>query len=208
MGKLIVIEGTDGSGKSTLIQLINGLEKTSEGKIFYKGRNIYEKGFSLTEMRAHVGLIFQYPEYQLFEETVLKDVMFGPINFGMDPETAARKTVEALKMVGFPEEKFNESPLELSGGQKRRVAIAGIIACDPKIIVLDEPTAGLDPKGAKDMIELFVQLNKKLKIRNFTKIRNCIFLWIEDRKKRERQYLKHLADYWSRNTLMVSRFRK
>ncbi|MDO4198803.1 MAG: energy-coupling factor transporter ATPase [Erysipelotrichaceae bacterium] len=163
-GVITAIIGETGSGKSTLVEHLNALLIPSDGYLTVNEFNIVPSGKMpfLKLLRKDVGLVFQFSEYQLFEETVLKDVMFGPLNFGMNQEEALRRSVEALTLVGFPKEKFEASPLELSGGQKRRVAIAGIIACDPKIIVLDEPTAGLDPKGAKDMVSLFVQLNKKL----------------------------------------------
>ncbi len=163
-GVITAVIGETGSGKSTLVEHLNALLLPSEGSLQVNEFEIVanEKMKFLKPLRKDVGLVFQFSEYQLFEETVIRDVVFGPVNFGMDPETALKKSVEALDLVGFPREKFESSPLELSGGQKRRVAIAGIIACDPKIIVLDEPTAGLDPKGAKDMIDLFVELNKKL----------------------------------------------
>lgn len=162
-GVITAIIGETGSGKSTLVEHLNALLLPTEGSLEvldYEIDAVHKLKF-LKPLRKDVGLVFQFSEYQLFEETVIKDVAFGPLNFGFPPEEALRRAAEALKMVGISEDYFSVSPLELSGGQKRRVAIAGIISCDPKIIVLDEPTAGLDPKGAREMIDLFVSLNKK-----------------------------------------------
>ena len=155
--------GETGSGKSTLVEHLNALLLPSEGSLEILDHEIKanEKQRFLKPLRKDVGLVFQFSEYQLFEETVIKDVAFGPINFGFPPQEALKRAADALKLVGVDEDHFEVSPLELSGGQKRRVAIAGIIACDPKVIVLDEPTAGLDPQGAKEIIELFIDLNKK-----------------------------------------------
>ena len=155
--------GETGSGKSTLVEHLNALLLPSEGSLEILDYEIRanEKQRFLKPLRKDVGLVFQFSEYQLFEETVIKDVAFGPINFGFLPQEALKRAADALKLVGVDEDHFEVSPLELSGGQKRRVAIAGIIACDPKVIVLDEPTAGLDPQGAKEIIELFIDLNKK-----------------------------------------------
>ncbi|MBQ1899841.1 MAG: energy-coupling factor transporter ATPase, partial [Erysipelotrichaceae bacterium] len=155
--------GETGSGKSTLVEHLNALLLPSEGSLEILDYEIRanEKQRFLKPLRKDVGLVFQFSEYQLFEETVIKDVAFGPINFGFPPQEALKRAADALKLVGVDEDHFEVSPLELSGGQKRRVAIAGIIACDPKVIVLDEPTAGLDPQGAKEIIELFIDLNKK-----------------------------------------------
>lgn len=163
-GIITAVIGETGSGKSTMVEHLNALLLPSEGSLEICDYTLKanEKVKFLKPLRKDVGLVFQFSEYQLFEETVLKDVMFGPINFGMSIEEATKRSIEALTLCGVSKEKFESSPLELSGGQRRRVAIAGILACDPKIIVLDEPTAGLDPKGAKDMINLFVSLNKKL----------------------------------------------
>lgn len=163
-GIITAIIGETGSGKSTLVEHLNALLLPSEGSLEILDYNIVagQKQKFLKPLRKDVGLVFQFSEYQLFEESVIKDVAFGPLNFGFTPEEAMKRAASALKLVKINEEFFNVSPLELSGGQKRRVAIAGIIACDPKIIVLDEPTAGLDPKGAREIIDLFISLNKEL----------------------------------------------
>ena len=158
--KMTAIIGHTGSGKSTLVQHLNALLLPDEGQIQIANRTIVakDKNKGLKSLRKEVGLVFQFPEYQLFEETVLKDVSFGPKNFGVSIEEAVEKAKMALKVVGIPEELYERSPLELSGGQKRRVAIAGILAMEPKILVLDEPTAGLDPQGARQMMTLFSSL--------------------------------------------------
>lgn len=163
-GIITAIIGETGSGKSTLVEHLNALLLPSEGSLEILDYNLVanQKIRFLKPLRKDVGLVFQFSEYQLFEETVLKDVAFGPLNFGYSAKEAQERAMHALKLVGIPENVYQSSPLELSGGQKRRVAIAGIIACDPKIIVLDEPTAGLDPKGAKEMTDLFVSLNRKM----------------------------------------------
>lgn len=155
--------GHTGSGKSTLVQHINALLRPSKGVIKVGEYEIIAKAKkikNLKNLKKYAGLVFQFPEYQLFEDTVLKDVSYGPKNFGDKEEEAILKAKKALKLVGISEDLFEKSPFELSGGQKRRVAIAGIIALEPKILVLDEPTAGLDPKGAKDMMELFNAIHK------------------------------------------------
>lgn len=153
-GQFIGIIGHTGSGKSTLMQHLNGLVKATSGAIYYDDKNIYDKGYNLKGLRTRVGLVFQYPEHQLFEETVLKDVEFGPKNLKLGKEECERRALDALKKVGFPEELIDVSPFELSGGQKRRVAIAGVLAMNPQVLILDEPTAGLDPKGQKEILEL------------------------------------------------------
>lgn len=163
-GKITAIIGETGSGKSTLVQHLNALLLPNKGRLVILDHEIEsdKKNRGLKSLRKDVGLVFQFSEYQLFEETILKDVAFGPKNFGDDEETALNKSKKALKLVGIPESYYERSPLELSGGQKRRVAIAGIIAIEPKILVLDEPTAGLDPVGAMEMINLFISLNKNM----------------------------------------------
>lgn len=163
-GIITAIIGETGSGKSTLVEHLNALLLPSKGRLEILDFNIVakEKNKNLKKLREVVGLVFQFSEYQLFEETVLKDVAFGPKNFGIDDVEAIARAKKALELVGLDEQIYERSPLELSGGQKRRVAIAGILAIDPKIIVLDEPTSGLDPKGGSEIIDLFVYLNKKL----------------------------------------------
>lgn len=158
------IVGETGSGKSTLIQHINALLKPTKGKINVDGFEIdaeKKKIKNVKDLRKHAGVVFQFAEYQLFEETILKDVCFGPINFKDDEETALKKAKNALKEVGINESYYEKSPFEISGGEKRRVAIAGIIAIEPKILILDEPTAGLDPKHAKEVMNLFYSLYLK-----------------------------------------------
>ncbi len=151
-GEIVALIGKTGSGKSTLVQTLNGLIKPTDGEIFVNGRNIWEKGFKIKEVRKKVGIVFQYPEYQLFEETVFKDAMFGPLNMGFSEEEATLRVIKAFKAVGIGSELFEKSPFELSGGQKRRVAIAGVIAMEPEVLILDEPTAGLDPKGRDEIL--------------------------------------------------------
>lgn len=157
-GEFIGIIGHTGSGKSTLIQQLNGLMQPTEGQVLYRGQDIREKGFDLRHLRTRVGLVFQYPENQLFETDVLTDVMFGPKNQGLAPDEARERAAKALLQVGMPEELFTTSPFELSGGQKRRVAIAGVLAMDPEVLILDEPTAGLDPHGRDEVLGLIRDL--------------------------------------------------
>lgn len=160
-GQFVGIIGHTGSGKSTLIQHLNGLMKATSGKLLYEGQNIYEDGYDMRKLRTQVGLVFQYPEYQLFEVDVLSDVCFGPKNQGLSKEECEKQAREALELVGFPEKYYKQSPFELSGGQKRRVAIAGILAMHPKVLVLDEPTAGLDPKGRDEILDQVKLLHEK-----------------------------------------------
>ncbi len=162
--EFVAVVGHTGSGKSTLIQLLNGLEKAESGEIFFHGKNIYDKDFSMKMLRSKVGLVFQYPEHQLFESTVVKDVAFGPSNMGWEQLKVELSTFGALKDVGIGEELFDVSPLALSGGQKRRVAIAGVLSMEPEILVLDEPMAGLDPAGRKEIFELLKKLYRERKI--------------------------------------------
>ena len=159
-GEFVAIIGHTGSGKSTLIQHFNGLEKPTEGKVLYDGKDIFDKDFDLRKLRCKVGLVFQYPEHQLFEATVLKDVCFGPKNEGLSNEDAWIRAKEALKLVGIGEEMYEKSPFEMSGGQKRRVAIAGTLAMNPEILVLDEPTAGLDPEGRDKILQCISDLRE------------------------------------------------
>lgn len=160
-GEFLGIIGHTGSGKSTLIQHLNGLEKATSGQIYYNGEDIYSKGYNLRELRQQVGLVFQYPEHQLFEIDVISDVCFGPMNQGLTKEEAKEKAKKALELVGFPEEQYLQSPFDLSGGQKRRVAIAGVLAMNPKVLVLDEPTAGLDPQGRNEILDQIASLHKE-----------------------------------------------
>lgn len=161
-GDFVGLIGHTGSGKSTLIQHMNGLLKPTSGKILINGFDITSSKAKLSEIRKKVGLVFQYPEYQLFEETVEKDVAFGPNNLGIEPEEVTRRVKESLEMVGLDfDEIRGKSPFELSGGQKRRVAIAGVIAMKPEVLILDEPTAGLDPKGRDEILEQILALHAK-----------------------------------------------
>ena len=146
-GQFVGIIGHTGSGKSTLVQHLNGLIKPTSGDIKYQGVSIYSQGYKLKDLRSKVGLVFQYPEYQLFEADIFTDVCFGPKNLGLPQEEVEKRARHALKLVGIDEKFYKQSPFELSGGQKRRVAIAGVMAMEPKILVLDEPAAGLDPEG-------------------------------------------------------------
>ena len=160
-GQFVGIIGHTGSGKSTLIQHLNGLNRATSGKVLYDGQNIYDEGYDMRKLRSQVGLVFQYPEYQLFEADVLSDVCFGPKNQGLSQEECEKNAREALELVGFPEKYYRQSPFELSGGQKRRAAIAGILAMHPKVLVLDEPTAGLDPKGRDEILDQIEHLHRE-----------------------------------------------
>ena len=160
-GEFIGIIGHTGSGKSTLIQHLNGLTKATSGAIYYNGADIYDEGYNLKELRSKVGLVFQYPEHQLFETTIFEDVCFGPKNQGLTKEEAELRAFAALKSVGVPEEVYYHSPFDLSGGQKRRVAIAGVLAMQPEVLILDEPTAGLDPKGRDEILDQVAKLHKE-----------------------------------------------
>ena len=160
-GQFVGIIGHTGSGKSTLIQHLNGLTRATSGRILYEGRNIYEEGYNMRWLRSQVGLVFQYPEHQLFEVDVLSDVCFGPKNQGLSQKECEARAKEALDLVGFPDKYYKQSPFELSGGQKRRVAIAGVLAMRPKVLVLDEPTAGLDPKGRDEILDQVERLHKE-----------------------------------------------
>lgn len=163
-GEFIGLIGHTGSGKSTLIQHLNGLIKATSGIIYYNGKDIYQKDYNMKELRSKVGLVFQYPEHQLFEISVFKDVAFGPKNLGLNKLDVDLRVNEALKQVGIGEETFDVSPFELSGGQKRRVAIAGVLAMKPEVLILDEPTAGLDPHGRDEILDQIAKLHKENKI--------------------------------------------
>ena len=160
-GEFVGIIGHTGSGKSTLIQHFNGLVKPTSGKVYFEGKDIDDSDFDKKNLRSSVGLVFQYPEHQLFEVDVLTDVCFGPKNQGLSKEECQKRAIEALELVGFPEKYYKQSPFELSGGQKRRAAIAGVLAMRPKVIVLDEPTAGLDPKGRDEILDQIKELHDK-----------------------------------------------
>ena len=160
-GQFVGIIGHTGSGKSTLIQHLNGLMKATSGDILYDGQSIYAEGYDMRKLRSQVGLVFQYPEHQLFEVDVISDVCFGPKNQGLSEEESEKNAREALELVGFPEKYYKQSPFELSGGQKRRVAIAGELAMKPKVLILDEPTAGLDPKGRDEILDQIAKLHKE-----------------------------------------------
>ncbi len=160
-GEFVGIIGHTGSGKSTLIQHLNGLIRATSGELYYNGENIYREGYPMRGLRNEVGLVFQYPEHQLFEIDVMTDVCFGPKNQGLSADQCKERALEALRLVGLKEKYYNVSPFELSGGQKRRVAIAGVLAMQPKVLVLDEPTAGLDPKGRDDILDQIAYLHRE-----------------------------------------------
>ena len=160
-GQFVGIIGHTGSGKSTLIQHLNGLMKATSGDILYDRQSIYAEGYDMRKLRSQVGLVFQYPAHQLFEVDVISDVCFGPKNQGLSEEESEKNAREALELVGFPEKYYKQSPFELSGGQKRRVAIAGVLAMKPKVLILDEPTAGLDPKGRDEILDQIAKLHKE-----------------------------------------------
>lgn len=159
-GQFVGIIGHTGSGKSTLIQHLDGLIKATSGVVSFNGENIYAEKYNLKALRSQVGLVFQYPEHQLFEIDVMSDVCFGPKNQGCSEEECKERAIEALQLVGLKEKYYHNSPFDLSGGQKRRVAIAGVLAMKPKVLILDEPTAGLDPKGRDEILEQIAYLHK------------------------------------------------
>ena len=163
-GQFVGVIGHTGSGKSTLIQHFNGLLRPTSGTVFYNEEDIWQEGYSLKRLRSKVGLVFQYPEHQLFEADVLSDVCFGPKNQGLSQEEAQERARTALKQVGLKEKYYASSPFELSGGQKRRVAIAGVLAMEPEVLILDEPTAGLDPKGRDEILDQIAWLHQERKI--------------------------------------------
>ena len=160
-GQFIGLIGHTGSGKSTLVQHLNGLLAPTSGAIYYNGEDINEKSYSRKTLRSKVGLVFQYPEHQLFETDVFTDVCFGPKNLGLDRKEVELRAYAALKQVGLPDECFYQSPFELSGGQKRRAAIAGVLAMKPEVLILDEPTAGLDPKGRDEILDRVAKLREE-----------------------------------------------
>ena len=164
-GEFLALIGHTGSGKSTLIQHLNGLLEPSSGKILVDDIDITNKETKLTDIRKKIGLVFQYPEYQLFEETIEKDIAFGPNNLGLTQDEVSKRVKKSMEMVGLDYETYKDiSPFDLSGGQKRRVAIAGVIAMEPKVLILDEPTAGLDPKGRDDILEQIRILHQEYKM--------------------------------------------
>ncbi len=160
-GSFVAVIGHTGSGKSTLVQHLNGLYKPTSGTVYFNGEDIFAEGYDLKKLRTKVGLVFQYPEYQLFEENVIKDVMFGPLNMGLSKEEAEKKAKKALRQVRMSEDLFERNPFDLSGGQKRRVAIAGVLAMDPEVLILDEPTAGLDPRGRNYILGMLEELHRE-----------------------------------------------
>ena len=160
-GQFVGIIGHTGSGKSTLVQHLNGLLRASSGDILVDGESIYQEGYSMKKLRSSVGLVFQYPEYQLFETDVFTDVCFGPKNLGLPKEEIEARARQAMNAVGLDESYDKVSPFELSGGQKRRAAIAGILAMKPKVLILDEPTAGLDPQGRDDILDMLADLHRE-----------------------------------------------
>ena len=160
-GQFIGVIGHTGSGKSTLMQHLNGLLKASDGHIYFNGEDIYDDDYDMKKLRSKVGLVFQYPEHQLFEADVFTDVCFGPKNLGLDKKEVQLRAYEALKKVGLPDELFYQSPFDLSGGQKRRAAIAGVLAMKPEVLILDEPTAGLDPRGREEILGMIKELQEK-----------------------------------------------
>lgn len=162
-GEFVGVIGHTGSGKSTLMQHLNGLEKATQGTIYYNSKDIYDKDYDIRKLREKVGLVFQYPEHQLFETTIFKDISFGPKNLGLPQLEVDLRSYEAMRDVGLSEELIDVSPFTLSGGQKRRVAIAGVLAMKPEVLILDEPTAGLDPEGREEILHLIQKLHEERK---------------------------------------------
>lgn len=163
-GQFVGLIGHTGSGKSTLVQHLNGLLAPTDGNVYYNGADIHAADYNKKELRSKVGLVFQYPEHQLFETDVFADVCFGPKNLGLSQKEVELRAFEALRLVGFPEEYYYQSPFDLSGGQKRRVAIAGVLAMKPEVLILDEPTAGLDPKGRDEILDQIARLKREMGI--------------------------------------------
>lgn len=163
-GDFIGLIGHTGSGKSTLTQHLNGLIRATSGTIYYNGQDIYDPDFDMRTLRSKVGLVFQYPEHQLFETDIFKDVCFGPLNQGLSKKDAEFRAFDALRKVGLEENLYYQSPFDLSGGQKRRVAIAGVLAMQPEVLILDEPTAGLDPRGRDEILDYIAKLHDEMKI--------------------------------------------
>lgn len=161
-GQFIGLVGHTGSGKSTFVQMLNGLLKPSEGHIYWNDQDIHADGFDRKRLRADVGLVFQYPEHQLFEQDVISDVMFGPRNLGFSEEECRKRAEKALRSSGLSEEFWKQSPFDLSGGQQRRAAIAGVLAMQPKVLILDEPTAGLDPRGRDEILDMVRGMKQQL----------------------------------------------
>ena len=160
-GQFIGLIGHTGSGKSTLVQHLNGLIRPTGGAIYYNGEDIHDKDYDKKKLRSKVGLVFQYPEHQLFETEIFKDVCFGPLNLGLSEKDAQFRAFDALRQVGLEENLYYQSPFDLSGGQKRRVAIAGVLAMKPDVLILDEPTAGLDPKGRDEILDYIAKLHEE-----------------------------------------------
>lgn len=185
-GEFIGLIGHTGSGKSTLVQHLNGLIKPTSGEIYYNGQDIFDSDLKMKDLRSKVGLVFQYPEHQLFEVDVFSDVCFGPKNLGLDKKEVELRAYAALKQVGIEDEYFYQSPFNLSGGQKRRVAIAGVLAMQPEILVLDEPTAGLDPKGRDEILEMLNRIKEE---------KNCTIVLVS-------HSMEDVADYADRIIVM------
>ncbi len=185
-GEFIGLIGHTGSGKSTLVQHLNGLIKPTSGEIYYNGQDIFDSDLKMKDLRSKVGLVFQYPEHQLFEVDVFSDVCFGPKNLGLDKKEVELRAYAALKQVGIEDEYFYQSPFNLSGGQKRRVAIAGVLAMQPEVLVLDEPTAGLDPKGRDEILEMLNRIKKE---------KNCTIVLVS-------HSMEDVADYADRIIVM------
>ena len=182
--EFVAIIGHTGSGKSTLIQLMNGLLKCASGEVLIDGKNIDDKDFNKIELRKKVGIVFQNPESQLFEETVLKDVCFGPKNLGYSDEEAEKNAIEAMELVDVPKHSYEKSVFEISGGQKRRVAIAGVLAMEPDILILDEPTSGLDPRGRNKIMKLVNQLHEE---------KGITIIWVSHNMEQVGKYAKRIV---------------